>query len=469
MHKPFLFILAWISFVIGFIGIFIPLLPTTPFLILAAYLFSHSSEKFHRWILTLPFAGEAILEWREHRVVRTKAKILCSLMMVVSSIFIWSKGTINLSIKLIATSIMAAVLAYLLTRKSKLLVLVLLMPLAGCSTIGYVWEQGIGQLKIQWGSRDNEAILKDPQIDEKYKHKILVIEDAKKFFYHYFGKKTQKIYSQTYFLADEAVTYLVVASKANEIKAHEFTFPFAGSFPYIGFFSKKSAENFSKDLQKDELVTWIRPVYAYSTLGYFEDRILSSFFHYEDVYLVELVFHELFHTLFFVRDDVDINESLASYFALELLQVYYQGQDQFKSYQNKMLKQEKLYHEMVSTIQILKHEFDKLGPHLSDKKANDMTARFVKEIFKPRVLIFCREQNISLDDCWDDQDVWNQASFAAFMTYEEEKNDIKLWRAHVSGNLKDFFNWLKKMEKKYKKSDAESFGDFIQASLKEVS
>jgi uncharacterized membrane protein YbaN (DUF454 family) len=66
--------------VIGTIGIFFPILPTTPFLLLAAWLFSKSNEKFHHWLLNHPVHGQYIKDYLEKKAVkkrhRTKALIL---------------------------------------------------------------------------------------------------------------------------------------------------------------------------------------------------------------------------------------------------------------------------------------------------------------------------------------------------------------------------------------------------------
>ena len=116
--KPLLFVLAWISFILGVIGAFLPILPTTPFLILSAYLFSKSSPKFHAWILTLPMAGEAIREWRDERVIRPRAKILCSVMLLISLFMIWQVAKVHLIIRLIASLIMISVGIFVVTRAS---------------------------------------------------------------------------------------------------------------------------------------------------------------------------------------------------------------------------------------------------------------------------------------------------------------------------------------------------------------
>jgi len=112
----------------------------------------------------------------------------------------------------------------------------------------------------------------------------------------------------------------VNASPFYEVKPKMFSFPLMGSFPYIGFFDQKSALKYATKLGKEDYYTYVRPVYAYSTLGYFEDKILSSFFFLDDITLVETIYHELFHTLFFAKDEVDFNENLASFFAQKMLE-----------------------------------------------------------------------------------------------------------------------------------------------------
>lgn len=117
--KLVLFVLAWISFVLGVVGAFLPILPTTPFLILSAYLFSKSSPRFHVWILSLPYAGEAIRDWQINRVIKTRAKVLCATMITLSCFLIWRHGNIPLAIKIPVSLVLVLVGGYVTTRKSK--------------------------------------------------------------------------------------------------------------------------------------------------------------------------------------------------------------------------------------------------------------------------------------------------------------------------------------------------------------
>lgn len=116
--KPIWFVFAWISFVVGIIGAFLPILPTTPFLILSAYLFSKSSPRFHKWLLELPVAGAAVKDWQQNRVIKPKAKILCSLMILLSLVIIVTNPKILLPVKIIVPVILISVWSFVITRKS---------------------------------------------------------------------------------------------------------------------------------------------------------------------------------------------------------------------------------------------------------------------------------------------------------------------------------------------------------------
>ncbi|MES2527489.1 MAG: aminopeptidase [Bdellovibrionota bacterium] len=345
--------------------------------------------------------------------------------------------------------------------------LLILFLAAGCSHLGYLTEQGYNFAKIQWfTSRSNEKVLDDPEISEEVKRKILLVQEYKKFFYYYFNSKETDIYTKTSMLDHEAVTYLVIASPHTKIEAHEFDFPFVGSFPYIGFYKKESAKKFSRNLRKKEnLVTYVRPVYAYSTLGYFEDRILSSFFEYDDIELAETIFHELFHTVFFIKDEVELNENLANFYGKELLKEYFKDQQQLADYMSREVKKDVLKKRVVELISILQGEFAKLGTFLTDKKADELTQRFVNEVFKPDLRALCTKIGLPNDEC-EFKHKWNQASFAAFLTYEEEQDFLSSVQTKTRMNLKEILKWLRDEYETFKDQDKiESFTDYLKTKV----
>ena len=108
-----------ISLALGILGVFLPLLPTTPFVLLSAFCFSKSSTRLHSWLLNHKLFGRLITDWERHGVIRTKVKMLATASMVLlvsyPLIFMpfafWLKGVVIASI--------ACVLLFIWTRPSE--------------------------------------------------------------------------------------------------------------------------------------------------------------------------------------------------------------------------------------------------------------------------------------------------------------------------------------------------------------
>lgn len=69
---------------LGFLGLFLPVLPTTPFLLLAAACYARASERFHGWLLGNPVFGPLIREWQRHRSIPHRAKVNAIALMVLT-------------------------------------------------------------------------------------------------------------------------------------------------------------------------------------------------------------------------------------------------------------------------------------------------------------------------------------------------------------------------------------------------
>lgn len=76
-----------ISLLVGLIGIILPLIPTTPFVLLAAWLFARSSKRFHAWLLTNRYTGPVISNWETNKTIPRRAKIIAIAMIIFSFIF----------------------------------------------------------------------------------------------------------------------------------------------------------------------------------------------------------------------------------------------------------------------------------------------------------------------------------------------------------------------------------------------
>ena len=81
MTRATFFILGWCAFALGTVGAFLPILPTTPFMILAAFCFAKSSPRTRAWLVERTVFGPHILAWEAHGAIARKAKVLALVMM----------------------------------------------------------------------------------------------------------------------------------------------------------------------------------------------------------------------------------------------------------------------------------------------------------------------------------------------------------------------------------------------------
>ena len=104
-----------ISLGLGALGAALPLLPTTPFVLAAAFCFARSSERWHAWLLAHRTFGPLIINWQEHRAISRNTKIVSVLSMIAVLLlsFVAGASTLVLSIQAAVLSISAC---YILTR-----------------------------------------------------------------------------------------------------------------------------------------------------------------------------------------------------------------------------------------------------------------------------------------------------------------------------------------------------------------
>ena len=109
---------AWLNVGLGMIGVVVPGMPTTIFLIIAVWAFSKSSVRFQRWLWEHPKFGPSIRAWHLHRVIPVKAKVMAGSMMAVSLIIVIVFVADSWVFPALLAAILVPILAYIVTRAS---------------------------------------------------------------------------------------------------------------------------------------------------------------------------------------------------------------------------------------------------------------------------------------------------------------------------------------------------------------
>ena len=118
IQKMAYFCLGWVCLGLGILGVFLPLLPTTPFILVAAFGFSKSSERFHAWLLEHKVFGQLVRDWQERGAIRTQAKVIATVSIVLMLSLSFYLVSPPMAVTLVILLSVVAVMSFIWTRPS---------------------------------------------------------------------------------------------------------------------------------------------------------------------------------------------------------------------------------------------------------------------------------------------------------------------------------------------------------------
>ena len=188
------------------------------------------------------------------------------------------------------------------------------LALAGCSameSIQFYWQGATGQADLLSRAKpiaEVAAATADPLL----KAKLERVQTIRAFASRELGLPDNRSYTRYADLDRPFVVWNVFAAPELSLTPRQWCFPVAGCVAYRGYFAEADAREDAARIAAEGYDVHVSGVPAYSTLGWFDDPVLSTFIRFREAELARLVFHELAHQIVYVKDDTSFNESFAT-------------------------------------------------------------------------------------------------------------------------------------------------------------
>jgi predicted aminopeptidase len=181
---------------------------------------------------------------------------------------------------------------------------------SGCSDVEYYWQGIAGQTDLLARAKPIAEVIATTS-DAALKGRLQRAQEIRAFASRELGLPDNRSYTSYADLGRPYAVWNVFASPELSLTPRQWCFPVAGCVNYRGYFAEADARAEAARLAATGDDVHVSGIPAYSTLGYFDDPVLSTFVRYREVDLARLIFHELAHQVVYVKDDTSFNESFA--------------------------------------------------------------------------------------------------------------------------------------------------------------
>jgi predicted aminopeptidase len=310
----------------------------------------------------------------------------------------------------------------------------------------YGVRQGIGQAKIVWNARPVEEFIADPLFPDSLKAKLSLIGEIRKFAIDSLGLNDTDVYKKMYDQQGKPIMWVVQACEPYALQSVKWTFPLIGAVPYKGFFKEELALALRDELKAQGKDVVVRNPGGWSTLGWFNDPILSNMLKRSEGDLASLIIHEMVHTTLFIKDSIDFNENLANFIgdlgALEFVKHTYGMQSkQYYEYNYEDDDYTLFAQHMLRGTRVLDSLYQSFTTETTEQKQK------VKEKTITQIVLALDTLSLKLVQKPSQRFVKrlpNNAYFMSFVQYEAKQNFFEReCEAKFNGNLKRYLDYLK--------------------------
>ncbi|MFB3302594.1 aminopeptidase [Pseudomonas sp. AMR01] len=195
----------------------------------------------------------------------------------------------------------------------RFLPVVWVLLLSGCSSVSYYSQLASGQWQLLRAREPVSEVIADPSRPQLLRDHLVQSQKARAFASEHLHLPDNQSYRLYADIGRPYVVWNVFATQEFSLSPVTHCFPIAGCVAYRGYYNQGAARGEAALLKQRGMDVSIGGVEAYSTLGWFNDPIVSSMMSWGDERLATLIFHELAHQRFYVKDDTEFNESYANF------------------------------------------------------------------------------------------------------------------------------------------------------------
>ncbi len=179
----------------------------------------------------------------------------------------------------------------------------------GCYLSRAAWEEA----RILSRRQPIDRLVADERTPDAERAKLALVLEARRFAADSLSLRPEQSFTRYSRLDRDTLVLVVSAAYPDRLARKTWWFPVVGRFPYKGFFDFGAAHRTADELRRDGFDVSLGASSAFSTLGWFNDPVVSTTLRMDSVSLVNTVIHEITHTTFFAKGQVVFNESFASF------------------------------------------------------------------------------------------------------------------------------------------------------------
>ena len=177
----------------------------------------------------------------------------------------------------------------------------------------YLVRAGWEEAKILWRRRPLEQLVLDTSVPFPTRRKLQIVLDARDYARRGLGLDVGRSFTTFSQLDRDTLVLVLSAAYRDRLAHHRWWFPVVGRVPYKGWFDFETARRQEADFARRGFDTYLRPAAAFSTLGWFNDPLVSTTLRADTLSLANTVIHELTHNTFYASGQAEFNESFANW------------------------------------------------------------------------------------------------------------------------------------------------------------